>query len=454
VIPNPEFKRNLWLELTPHRLIAAPVILALLLPLVVSVRPEAWNNPVAYTAAAVFFAVTLLWGGRQAYDAIVDEVREHTWDTQRMSALGPWEMTLGKLLGATAFHWYVGGFCLAVFVFSFDAEAASVLRHWDTLRACAGLVFAALIVQAIGFLSGLIAVRAGRAIRPSRTLPITVLGLIVLLGFGRLLIGQAEGTVQWFGTSWHGRDFMLTSLVAFTAWAWLGAYRLMSDLLQVRVIPWAGVAFVLFSSVYVWGFLDSALRDSVRTFAAIGASIGGAWVYVAAWKERRDWIVVRRCLHAWQGEPLDRALRATPDWAPVALFALISALATSLDAAWDSPVRYGFPGRDIWDWLFYSPLTAVLLMFRDIGLLYFFSLGDRPERANSTTLVYLALLYAVVPSLLNLADLGFLALPIIPPPTPGGFWLGPFIAALHAGGVLMLLLRRYRQTQTGLLIDR
>jgi len=366
-------------------------------------------------------------------------------------------MTLGKLWGATAFNWYVGALSLAVFAFSFDAGAAAIaLGHWDVLRACTGLVFAALIAHATGFLSGLIAVRAGRAIRPSRTLPITVLGLIVFLGFGRLLFGQAEGAVQWFGAHWHGRDFMLVSLVTFTAWAWLGAYRLMSDMLQVRVIPWAGVAFVLFLSVYVWGFLDAALPNSARTFAAIGASVGGAAVYVAAWKERRDWIVVRRCLHAWQEEPLDRALQATPDWAPVALFALVCALVTSLvptDAAWDLPIHYG-PGRDIWDWLLYSPLTAVLLMFRDVGLLYFFSLGDRPERANSTTLVYLALLYVVVPSLLNFADLGFLALPLVPPSTQGGFWLGPFIAALHVGGVLMLLMRRYQQTQTGLLADR
>jgi hypothetical protein len=159
---------------------------------------------------------------------------------------------------------------------------------------------------------------------------------------------------------------------------------------------------------------------------------------VEAWKERRDWIAVRRFLRSWRTASLDEALLDTPPWLVVAAFTLLmSVLAGRLP---DNQVL-SLPGlSEAWlTMLVLSPTVLTLLMLRDIGLLYFFSLGRRPERAASTTLVYLLLLYIILPGLLNLIGLGFLAFPAAFPLQPGATWLAPLIAAGHLAAVGWLL---------------
>jgi len=102
---NPELRRNLWLELTPHRLIAAPVVLLLVLLLVSSRDERPW--PAVYSTASVILVLLVhFWGTRKAAEGVTEEVRERTWDWQRLSSLGPWSMTWGKLAGTAAFPWY------------------------------------------------------------------------------------------------------------------------------------------------------------------------------------------------------------------------------------------------------------------------------------------------------------------------------------------------------------
>ena len=440
MISNPELRRNLWLELTPHRLVSAPIILILLFSLLISLRTDYWHYPVALTAVAIFFVVTLIWGGRQTHDSIVDEVRDHTWDTQRMSAISPWTMTSGKLMGSTLFNWYVGAMSLAIFAFTYDSTTAVRFNHWTNFSLCMVLVFEALWVQAAGLLSGLITARAGRNIKPVHSLPVTVLGAIVFVSMGREMLAPAAETVRWFGLLWDRNEFLLASLVVFTGWTWLGAYRLMSEMLAVRIIPWVALSFVVLLTLYFGGFFFASEWEGSWTFPAIGTAMGVAASYVMAWKERRDWIAVSRFIRTWKDEHGRHALEATPAWIPVAFFAFACAIATAvlLPALPAPPVMRGAP----WNWIFAAPITFVVLMFRDIGLLYFFSLGQRPERANSTALVYLALLYGVLPALLNLADLGFLAYPLLIPQGLGPFWLAPLIASVHLTTVIVLIMQR------------
>ena len=131
MIGNPEFRRNLWLELTPQRLVVMPLVLAAIFA-VVYLGEEGvsrWTNDTSYgglaTAAKyVYLALVLLWGGRQAGSAVTDEIRDRTWDGQRLSALGSWSMSWGKLFGSTVFTWYGGALALAVFAVAATARAA------------------------------------------------------------------------------------------------------------------------------------------------------------------------------------------------------------------------------------------------------------------------------------------------------------------------------------------
>ncbi|WP_045224479.1 hypothetical protein [Methyloterricola oryzae] len=445
MIRNPELLRNAWLELTAHRLIATPLVILLLIALLASSDAEDWKRTAAPIAIAGFVLASVLWGGRRAYDTIVEEVRAHTWDIQRMSAVSPWSMTWGKILGGNLYTWYVGTCCLATFMFTYDASAGGGYANWPAPSLCLLLVLSALFAHGAGLLSGLNAVRSGRLVKPARNLPITVLGLLLLFWLGQVLLHQADSPVLWYGIPWPAHDFVLGSVGVFAAWSWFGAYRLMSQALAVRLLPWGSLAFVLFLTFYLCGFVDSATWSYPSRFAALGALIGSAATYVEAWKERRDWIAVRRFLRSWRAGSIDEALLDTPSWLVVAAFTLLMSALTGLLPDNQPPSSLPGMSQELFTTLALSPTVFALLMLRDIGLLYFFSLGRRPERAASTTLVYLLLLYIVLPGLLNLIGLGFLAFPAAFPLQPGATWLAPMIAAGHLAAVGWLLKIRLQE---------
>ena len=113
---NPELRRNLWLEITTHRLLAMPVVLGLaFLALAAIDKPNAAEH-VGWLGLGGFVVLTMFWGARLAGNSIIDEITDKTWDWQRLSTLAPWTMTWGKLFGATVFAWYGGLTCLGVFL--------------------------------------------------------------------------------------------------------------------------------------------------------------------------------------------------------------------------------------------------------------------------------------------------------------------------------------------------
>ncbi|MCK5620806.1 MAG: hypothetical protein KAJ11_00850, partial [Alphaproteobacteria bacterium] len=82
---NPEFRRNLLLELTLHRLVAMPLILLLLYGAAGLID---YGDTVSGIAGFVILILLVAWGSRLAADAVLGEVAGRTWDSQRMSALG------------------------------------------------------------------------------------------------------------------------------------------------------------------------------------------------------------------------------------------------------------------------------------------------------------------------------------------------------------------------------
>ena len=115
---NPELRRNLWLEFSAHRLIAMPAIIVLIGMFIYAISKEDALKNLAIAAAVGAVVLLPLWGARLAMESVTEEARDRTWDAQRLSSIGPWQMTWGKLLGATAFVWYGGAICLLLFIFA------------------------------------------------------------------------------------------------------------------------------------------------------------------------------------------------------------------------------------------------------------------------------------------------------------------------------------------------
>ena len=114
---NPEFRRNLWLELTASRFLGLGAVIVLCVAaLEAGEQFDDFAGGYVYLGKMGFVLTVIVWGTRRAAAGMGAEVRSATWDWQRLSSMGPWSMTWGKLFGPTAFTWVAGFVFIALMV--------------------------------------------------------------------------------------------------------------------------------------------------------------------------------------------------------------------------------------------------------------------------------------------------------------------------------------------------
>ena len=128
---NPEFQRQLWLNWRPS-LLAWSLGLSLLIlamPLALS-SPKDLPGSLSMTAIAGVWVAAIVYGSVLAGRSLAEEASQNTWDWQRLSALSPWQMAWGKLLGAALPAWlYVLWFAMATAVIATVWVMAPIKIH-------------------------------------------------------------------------------------------------------------------------------------------------------------------------------------------------------------------------------------------------------------------------------------------------------------------------------------
>jgi hypothetical protein len=404
---NPEFRRNLWLELSLHRLVAMPAVMLLVLALVYSAASGNKLDSVAMTAAGIAAALLGIWGTRCASDCVMEEVRARTWDGQRMSAIGPWAMTWGKVFGSASFAWYGGLMALAVVILAQP-------RGWahPPMKIAALIVSGSLLAQGAACFVGLVAARKGYA-RPGAFSVLLVVLLVLFIGpIASLVGGDFQAPVKWWGQSFERVNFVLASAACFAAWAVFGCYRVMCSELQVRTLPWAFVAFAAFLTAYLPGFWivpEAGTAGMLNVVLIGGLLVAGALTYIQLFSEQSGVLVFRRVrLRLRRGETR-RALQELPCW-PVGLG--LAGVFCMLGVLLLDPIAPPGASDRI---LRLVPLPVFLLLARDAAILLVFSFARQPRRVETATLFYLVLLYGIVPNLLQAAGLQAVAELVLPP---------------------------------------
>src|SRR5471030_1251125 len=129
---NPEFVRNVWLELTPRRMLMMAGLLALTFFATSLGGVMGWAPSGA--ASVLYYLIVVIWGARNASMSVVGEIRDRTWDMQRLSSLGAGTMTWGKLFGSTIYNWFGGAFCLVLVM-------VNIVTHLGTATAAIELAY-------------------------------------------------------------------------------------------------------------------------------------------------------------------------------------------------------------------------------------------------------------------------------------------------------------------------
>jgi hypothetical protein len=440
---NPELRRNLWLEFSLHRVIAVPAFIALVILLILTIGGKDPYGTIAGFASMGYAAIVLLWGTQLAGMSVLDESQERTWDAQRMSAIGPWAMTWGKLLGAPSFTWYGGTILLVIYV-----VAGWTTLKYPMLKLATAMIVSGLMLHAIALSGSVIATRKGIARRGIGLLVLMLVLFAVLIPASRLT-NHFDETIRWWRTSFGVADFVLASVFAYAAWAVLGAYRAMCNELEIRTMPWALPAFITFSAMYIAGF--AANNHSGDSFAGVflaGVMLSTGFAYLMLFSEPSGAAVWQRMCARARAAQWIRASQELPLWT-VALatglaFATGLAIVTGLvftTAAIFAP--YPFSSSDSSRTIGLAPLALILYAIRDAAILQFFALARRPKRVETATLFYLVMLYLLLPGLLSGMSLDTVS-SIVRPAITGNIAYTVAILLVQVGIAIALAWWRFR----------
>ncbi len=439
---NPELRRNLWLELSPRRML----LMALILGLVFFAAAVAGGNDFAPAAVAevAFYFLVVIWGARNAGLSVVGEIRDRTWDSQKLSALTPAQMFWGKLFGSTAYNWFGGLIALAV-ILVYDLGRIGVI---GTLIDFVYFIALGLIAQAVSMLVSLVAVRRRQTHSRFEVFLYQLAGVVAAIAVyyvwraadpaGSLIArGAAVDTITWWGMALDARSFLLVSLAVFTGWTLLACYRQMRLELMVRNGPLVWIGFLIFIGLYVAGFnawlsANPAEQywDVVARRLLLVATVFGSLTYLMVLLEQKD-----RVLYRWMGGQLARARIDRVFWnfqswmmSYFAAFVVVAALVGWLHLHAANPL----PSQAL--------LVAALgFLTRDCAIFVLFQALAGRRRADFAALAVLVALYGLLPAIIGgmgVHAVGALFYPLTTDPV----WLSPALAWGEAAVAVILAL--------------
>lgn len=453
---NPEFQRNLWQEMNFYKMAATPFVLLAVLALGYYAANE-WVTVVDW-AVWLFTLITIVYGSYLAGDTIADEVQEHTWPLQRLMDIAPWSMTWGKAFGGTSFAWYVGFWCLLVIVgvpyLGLDVDNEFVV-HAFPISSALHLVAIAAFFQAFSLLFSLIHLQKTHSMI-KRTIFIPIIALVLATLYVPYLLGKIPteaANIVWYHRVFPEHDFFIVTVFINAAWMLCGAYMFMRHELQYVNTIWVWLGFLSFQVLYFLGFTvapDIAHFKYVEVFDRTldlpihSLRIGIAFLvcllftYVMAAIERVEVLEIKKALSCKVTGKFKLIFNVLPRWVPSLLITAVLALAMLILIAVEGYFSIGI-----------AAMVLALLGFvlRDIGLFMLFDMVAGKKRHVTTALVYMVLLYLVIPGCLAFLHFWILLPLFVPHPEHNILTLAAPIA--QAIIVWIIALRRFDASTGG-----
>jgi hypothetical protein len=442
---NTEFIRNLWLEARLPRMVGISTLLgALFLLIWLRTGLSATLSNVALTA---YVAIIFIWGNRLAANSVIQEVNNGTWDSQRMSAISPWAMTVGKLYGGTIFVWFSGLICLGVYAWSESRSGFSAkLIQTTIIYLCCGL-----LSHIISLIVSLVAIRKRRAYGQLRVWLYQFIGLaaaIPILSFATNAIDKGDrfftrvSEISWYGMPFQQFEFVAAAIVIYVIWGNIAVYRMMRIELLSRNGPWLWLVFTIFTAAFIVG-IDMPDRWA-NAFHRMSPWASPLWrsmsagllivlflAYVVTLLEKKDrfvFLLLKRYASERRWRNFFQLLPRQASTFVIALAIIGYMTVQALPNADTSSIG--------------APLMAFISIFlfaaRDIGVITLMSLWHPSPRADMIALVCLAISYSLVPALFFAAGINSLR-PLFQPVLTGDMGLNLTLIGLETAMVYLIL---------------
>ena len=354
-----------------------------------------------FPAVLMYCIVVFLWGNYEAAAASSRDVGQNTWDFQKMSAIGPWQLTLGKLFGSTSYVWYAGLILLGVMVFSFDVLKAGFVDNrfaeiYPTpLKPVIYLVFAGIMGHATALLLGVQSLKRNKS---GTAVPFicgfimscTVLNLTFFADLDPLFRTQ-NSTTQWHSYTIDYHVFVISSLIFFFSWIMIAIQRMMRQELQYKNSPIVLMIFLVMMSLYSSGLLENIpeggeWRDQKVLMMKLFVSftIIMPCIYVMLLMEASDPVKYKRWFYALKGGEWKRVFENTPGWGGCLLlllpvYGLLGVMIGDLPVSERAFLEDDYP-------VFILMTSFMLFAMRD-GFMFHAILGGRIEKHKSFILM-------------------------------------------------------------------
>jgi len=405
---NPEFVRNLWLEISMPRLALAPILICVACAIIVwsmaasDAPPGQIARFIAKLATGCFVAATIVWGALEAGNALNGEIKDGTWDHQRMSGLTAWQLSWGKLLGGTIHTWYVGALLLAV-----AAIAATVAESRSSYSytygyspeyiVLTGIVLVALAVSLQGINMIRILVARGDQTRSSAQ-GLTMFAFVILCAMCAItllnlvfdLTRPNWPLIEWWGFEGTWLQFIAFTLAIFAVWTVVGVWQAMRRELLLRNQPWWWLGFLLYLIFWQWGFGNwNTHRDMGKILEMLFGTVFLIWAtgYAQLLLERKDAAAWSRFYAACRRHDVPQILHLLPKWVVSAALAILLCIVTSVVALNDSRAS------------FLMPIIAIAFAARDFACILWFHIAPGIRRPGGATFVYVLVAYGLLPLL-------------------------------------------------------
>lgn len=406
---NPEFQRNIWLEISAYHIALMTIILGLVFSLVTLVNGEI-DESLAYISLALFVILVPIWGGKLAHQSIIQEVDNHTWDGQRMSSIAPWSMTWGKLFGSTLLTWFGGAICLVVYVMAALTASASLLL---ITKITLVFVFIGLFCQATSMMSALMQIHQRVQIETKATgRSFVVIVFIVIFGLLSMFFLESQDSsldVKWYARSYSLLDFTLSSAITWTLWVFLGNVALMRRELQNPANPIVWIFFLIFLTMYLFGFLygstTSIRANNMIHYIFFSIIIVTIVTYFMLLVERKDLVLYRRIQLLLQAGRWNEATRMLPCWF-INLNILLLLVVVCLATTTSDTLKLEIDKVDRW-----LPVAIFLFLLRDTCIILTLNISTHLTRwgAPGMILILLFVLYIILPGIVgNLGGQGLM----------------------------------------------
>lgn len=454
ILNNPELTRNIWIEFNSARLVLMPLIFALILILISTFSPNFADSVIIFTSI-MFNIIVFIWGSKLAADAVINQINERTWDNQILSLISPWQMTIGKLFGATSYAWY-GGFILIVlnFIAAFFVENTLLV-----LKISLSNVFNAITIHSVIISLTLVGIKKNRFKTKLNSTLYFIIGLLIAwyLGYSTFIFYFFENTyykgflnfsttILWHNTYFEIYDFIFLSSIPFFLWSVAGLYRSFKDELgyQSGFSVWLG--FLIYIFFYISGFSSQiSLIISTKEVFYIGLYLAYFSMllitYFTLFLEPKFLTDYKKLLKSIKLKDFKELSYNLPLWVISLIISIILALLTLIYS-----IAFVIDGNENFfflDLAVFQPLNLLLFSIRDIFFVNYITFTGKFKKPDFTSFIFLVLGYSLLPGILSVFDLNDLV-PIFFPFAESTFLNGTIPIFLQVVFIFILIKQKFK----------